>query len=65
MEYNLQEHKHRFAIWTAARAVQRSWTTTSKISQVIQSTSLNDFVGNTNISEQKEFDEMHRNWCNK
>ncbi len=24
MEYNFDEHKHRYAIWTAARVVQRS-----------------------------------------
>ena len=66
MEYNRKEHIHRFAIWTAARAVQRAWTTTAIISKVIQSTSLNEFVGDyQNLSEQKEFDEMHQNWCNK
>lgn len=66
MEYTLSEHTHRFAVWTAARSVQRSWTTTSKISQVIQSTRLHEFVSHyANISEQTEFDEMHRNWCDK
>jgi hypothetical protein len=66
MEYNHNEHKHRFAVWTASRAVQRSWVTTLKISQVVQSVQLRDFVENyTNLAEQNEFDELHRNWCVK
>jgi hypothetical protein len=66
MQYTLSEHRHRFAIWTAARSVQRSWTTTLNISQVIQSTQLHEFVNDyNNLSEQSEFDEMHRNWCDQ
>jgi len=66
MEYTLSEHTHRFAIWTAARAVQRSWTTTKKISNVIQSSHLHEFVNNyANISDQKDFDDLQKNWCKK
>src|SRR5688572_27534548 len=66
MEYSLKEHKHRFAIWTAARAVQRSWTTTLKISQVIKSVNLLDFVSSyQTLINQEEFDALHSNWCEK
>jgi len=64
MGYSLREHKHRFAIWTAARAVQRSWTTTLNISKVITSVNLLDFVSTyQSLSNQKEFDALHSNWC--
>ncbi len=66
MEYSLKEHKHRFAIWTAARAVQRSWTTTFNISHVITSVNLLDFVGTyQSLLNQEEFDALHSHWCEK
>jgi hypothetical protein len=40
MTYSFEEHKHRFAVWTAARAVQRSFTRTRIISDVIVETGL-------------------------
>ena len=61
----MEEHTHRFAIWTAARAVQRSWTNTSTISQVIQSTELQKLVDTYKyLSEQRDFDHIHKNLCN-
>lgn len=66
MEYTLSEHKHRFSIWTAARAVQRSWTTTYNISKVIQLLDLQDFVNNfKDITHQQEFDNLHMKWCDR
>jgi hypothetical protein len=63
MNYDLKEHKHRYAIWTAARAVQRSFTTTSNISFVINNTSLRDFAQNVNKLDQTKFDQLHMEWC--
>lgn len=63
MEYSFKEHKHRYSIWTAARAVQRSFTTTSKISFVINKTSLRFFAESNEIIDQDKFDAQHRNWC--
>jgi hypothetical protein len=64
MEYTLSEHRHRFAVWTAARSVQRSWTTTLLISQAICSTSLYEFVNSYKaILKQNDFDKMHKKWC--
>jgi hypothetical protein len=65
MEYDIYEHKHRFSIWTAARAVQRSFTTTLNISLVINNTNLRDFAeSKIKINSQEEFDSLQRFWSN-
>ncbi|MBK6447178.1 MAG: hypothetical protein IPF81_18330 [Bacteroidetes bacterium] len=38
--YSFAEHVHRFAVWTAARAVQRNFTTTENIRKAIEQTEL-------------------------
>jgi hypothetical protein len=63
MSYDFNEHKHRFAVWTAARAVQRAFTTTDNIVQAINATSLRAFSEKKDAVSQHEFDEMHRKWC--
>ena len=66
MEYTLTEHKHRFAIWTAARAVQRSWTTTANISRVITAVQLQTLTeGYKSFTNQAEYDEMHESLCER
>lgn len=66
MEYTLKEHKHRFAVWTAARAVQRSWTTTLKISQVIHAVKLSEFVSTfKTLTGQQDFDDKHIALCDR
>lgn len=66
MEYNLQKHRHRFAIWTAARAVARSWTTTLKVSMVIQTVQLSAFADSyISLTGQQDFDDKHVNLCEK
>ncbi|MCB0536986.1 MAG: hypothetical protein R2767_08955 [Chitinophagales bacterium] len=42
--YNMSEHTHRFAVWTAARAVQRNFTTTEVIETAINKTKLRDLA---------------------
>lgn len=66
MDYTLNEHRHRFAIWTAARAVQRSWTTTANISIVITAVNLTDIAeGYKNCENQAAFDELHALTCER
>lgn len=65
LNYDFNEHRHRYAVWTAARAVQRSFTTTSIINEAINQTSLRAFaVEAKEMISQKEFDELQTNWCN-
>jgi len=66
MEYTLKEHRHRFAVWASARAVQRGWTTTLKISDVIHAVKLSDFAGTyKSLSGQQDFDDQHMTLCGK
>lgn len=64
MSYSFEEHKHRFAVWTAARAVQRSFTKTRIISDVIAETGLRSTSNTMENFSQNEFDEFHRTCCN-
>jgi len=63
--YSFNEHKHRYAIWTAARAVQRSFVTTEVISEAIRKSLLPGFVLLDQHHSQHEFDELHRIICNQ
>ncbi len=64
MEYTLDEHVHRFSVWTAARASQRGFTSTLVISQVIESSKLRDFVeSQPKAVSPSEFDEFHKGIC--
>jgi hypothetical protein len=65
MTYNLSEHRHRFAVWAAARAAQRNFTTVEKLRGALESTdiraSLADAV--TYQASPLDFEHMHRRWC--
>lgn len=63
MSYSFNEHKHRYAIWTAARAAQRSFTTTKNIKEAICATSLKDFCESDCVVSQVDFDQHHKEWC--
>lgn len=43
-KYTINDHKHNFAIWTSARAVQRNFTTTKIIGNAINNSNLQEEV---------------------
>ncbi len=62
LTYNIETHKHNFAVWTAARAVQRNFTNSKTIATAIQKSQLHSKVRELemkNISE-ADFDIWHR-----
>lgn len=63
-DYPFNEHKHRYAVWTAARPVQRSFTTTANIKLAIEASGLRIFAESQNEVTIEEFDELHTLWCN-
>lgn len=67
MPYDLFEHRHRFSVWAAARAVQRGWTVKiDTLREAIEQSGVVSFVryrASEPISS-KEFDDVHRKWCN-
>jgi hypothetical protein len=57
-KYEITEHIHRFAVWTAARAVQRNFTTTANIKAVIEKTQLKNLIENPDIAHD-DYDKFH------
>ena len=62
MAYNIEEHTHRFAIWTAARAVQRNFTTTEIIKAAIENGQLREKLNDLYQMdlEEEQYDNFHR-----
>ena len=58
--YNFSEHLHRYAVWTAARAVQRGLTSTKNIQVAIDNTDLNQFLDSNLVMSEVDFDIFHR-----
>lgn len=65
MSYSITEHTHRFAVWTAARAVQRSFTTTENIKYAIEQARLKEFVESNACASQDDYDRFHEECCMK
>jgi hypothetical protein len=43
-EYDVFEHRHRFAVWAAARAAQRGFVTVEKLRDALEATDIVAFV---------------------
>jgi len=67
MPYEMTEHRHRFAAWAAARAVQRGWSSskTEKLRGALESSGLREFVCSPEARgiDERRFREFHRQWC--
>lgn len=58
-EYNFDQHRHNFAVWTATRSVQRGFTNTKNISTAIEISGLRDFVETYKSIGKAEFEDFH------
>ena len=63
MAYSFDEHKHRYAVWTAARAVQRSFAKTLDIENAINCTDLKQFSESVVSITQDTYDAQQKEWC--
>jgi len=63
MKNDFIEYLHNYAVWTAARAAQRGFTTTKNINAAINKTYLKKLVTNYHISTPQEFDSFHKENC--
>lgn len=63
-EYTIDEHMHRFAVWTAARAASRSRLKNSEIEYLIKASNLREEINNlkTNVDLSEP---EYRNWLKK
>ena len=63
--YSFANHLHNYAVWTAARAVQRSFTSTKKIKAAIDYSTLRQFAESTESCTKEKFDENHSMWADQ
>jgi hypothetical protein len=65
MPYDITEHRHRFAVWAAARAAQRGFTTVRNLRDALQATDIQEILSapSTFDISAAQFDEFHRRWC--
>jgi len=61
-EYTIEEHVHRYAVWTVARASKRNFATTGKIQEAIEVSDLRSFMDRLEQSEvtPEQFDDAHQ-----
>ena len=65
MPYDLAEHRHRFAVWAAARAAQRGFTTVANLRKALESVNIKGIIAapeNLQLDEE-EFNALHRRLC--
>ncbi|PTB96017.1 hypothetical protein C9994_09185 [Marivirga lumbricoides] len=65
MSYSIKQHKHNFAIWTAARAAQRGYASTEVIGEAIKASDLQNFAEKPEVNSQEEFDVQHKVLANQ
>jgi hypothetical protein len=63
MKYNINEHIHLYAVWTAARAVQRGFVKTEKIKIAIESSDLRRFAERPVVASPRAYQLLHRKWA--
>lgn len=65
MDYDLHEHRHRFAVWAAARAAQRGLTNVAVLRSALEATDLRASLTSPDSlnSTASEYDQRHRRWC--
>ncbi len=66
MPYDHFEHRHRFAVWAAARATQRAFTSVENLRDALKSTHLPAFLRSPASldTDAESFDTHHQEWCN-
>lgn len=61
MSYTFTDHLHNFAVWTAARAAQRNFTSTENISKAIDKSELKSLITNPDRQwTSTSFDAFHK-----
>lgn len=63
LPYSFEQHVHNYAIWTAARAVQRNFTTTANIARAIEQTTMRAFATSNDISTEEQYATLHESWA--
>lgn len=65
MSYTFRDHLHNYAVWAAARAVQRNFTDTKNIKEAIEKTRLPSIIDSDRIWTIEQYDDFHRETAKK
>ena len=65
MPYDLAEHRHRFAVWAAARAAQRGFCGVLPLRHALEACGVRAFLDDarSDDADAPKFDRLHRQWC--
>lgn len=65
--YDLDQHRHRFAVWAAARAAQRGFTSVTLLRDALEGCGVVEFVSTADLAKfaPDDFDSVHRTWCTR
>ena len=65
MTYSHFIHRHKFAVWCAARAVQRKFAKTIFLRDALEKCGIVEFMEHYNGCDisPETFDKLHENWC--
>ena len=66
--YDIDEHRHRFSVWAAARAAQRGFrrATVGTLREALEACGVVEFLGSVDaeaIDDAEQFADLHRRWC--
>jgi hypothetical protein len=63
--YELDEHRHRFSVWAAARATQRGLCDVVTLREALEKCGVVAFLRSADLGAvgASEFDRRHREWC--
>ena len=65
MNYTIEQHKHNFSVWAAARAAQRGFTNLENLRDALEASGIREFLNNPNETNMEEFQNLHKKWCKK
>ena len=65
MTYSHFQHRHNFAVWCAARAVQRGFVKSPFLKNALEKSGVVEFIKNNEgrSLSQDDFDKRHETWC--
>jgi hypothetical protein len=65
MPYEIDEHRHRFSVWAAARAAQRGFSDVDTLRKALEGSGVVEFLETAKLDDidATRFDVLHHHWC--
>ena len=64
--YSIEQHRHNFSVWAAARAAQRGFTDVNNLRNALEQCGIREFLSNnsSNSTSNEEYTTLHSRWGN-